>query len=72
LAVRLGATELVFLKSAPIPPGTDLAAAGRLGLIDPETLRAASGPLVVAYLNLRGPEGIASTLAGPVTGPWSG
>ena len=34
LAVRLGASELVLLKSASIPPGLDLEAASRIGLVD--------------------------------------
>ena len=57
LAVRLGARELVLLKSAPIPPGLDLEAASRLGLVDPEFPRAASGLPMVRYRNLRGEPG---------------
>jgi aspartokinase-like uncharacterized kinase len=55
LAVRLGASELVLLKSAPIPNGTGLEAASRLGLVDPEFPRAASGLPIVASLDLREP-----------------
>jgi aspartokinase-like uncharacterized kinase len=53
LASRLGASELVLLKSAPIPPGLDLKAASRLGLVDPEFPRTASGLPIVTYQNLR-------------------
>ncbi len=60
LAVRLGADELVLLKSAPIPPGIDLEAASRLGLVDPEIPRAASRVPVVTALNLRDPELVAT------------
>ena len=55
LAVRLGAAELALLKSAPAPPGLDLAGSARLGLVDPETPRAAKGLPRVTYRNLRDP-----------------
>lgn len=67
LATRLGASGLVLLKSVPAPPGADLEAATRLGLVDPEFARAAAGLPLVAYLDLRGPGGVPVVLAGPVT-----
>ncbi len=55
LAVRLEARELVLLKSATLPKGTDRRAAARLGLVDP-AFPAVSAPLRrVTYLNLRDP-----------------
>jgi aspartokinase-like uncharacterized kinase len=53
LAVRLGADELVLLKSAPVPPGADRAAAARLGLVDPAFCEAAQEVGAVVYVNLR-------------------
>jgi 5-(aminomethyl)-3-furanmethanol phosphate kinase len=64
LAVRLGARELVLLKSAPIPPGLDLEAASRLGLVDAESPRVASGLPIVACLNLRDPRAIPTIFQG--------
>jgi aspartokinase-like uncharacterized kinase len=55
LAARLGAAELVLLKSALLPPGTDLAGAARLGLVDPEFPRFAAGLERVTFINLRDP-----------------
>ena len=65
LAVRLGAAELALLKSTPAPSGLDLAGSARLGLVDPETPRAARGVPRVTYRNLRdpGPGGEAIVLA---------
>jgi len=53
LAVFLGAPELVLLKSAPIPPGTDRAEAARLGLVDPAFVAASRRLARVTYVNLR-------------------
>jgi aspartokinase-like uncharacterized kinase len=64
LAVCLGASELILLKSAPIPPGIDLEAASRLGLVDPEFPRTASGLPIVASLNLRDPGAIPTIIRG--------
>jgi len=55
VAVRLGACELVLLKSASLPPGTDRPQAVRLGLVDPVFPAAARGLGRVAYLCLREP-----------------
>jgi aspartokinase-like uncharacterized kinase len=55
VAVRLGAEELLLLKSAPLPPGIDRTGAARLGLVDP-AFTAVARPLGrVLYLNLRDP-----------------
>ncbi len=53
LAGRLGASELVLLKSAPLPPGADLLAAARLGLVDPLFPEISAGLERVLYVNLR-------------------
>ena len=66
LAVRLGARELVLLKSAPIPRGIDLQAASRLGLVDPEFPRAASRLPVVTARNLRDLGSIATVFRRPL------
>ncbi|WP_435009603.1 uridylate kinase [Tundrisphaera lichenicola] len=58
VAVRLGARELILLKSTPIPLGLDLESASRIGLIDPETPRVAAGLPAVLALNLREPAAI--------------
>ncbi len=63
VADRLGAVELVLLKSATLPPGTDRVAAARLGLVDPEFPRAAASILNVSYVNLRDPAAIPVALA---------
>jgi 5-(aminomethyl)-3-furanmethanol phosphate kinase len=55
VADRLGAGELILLKSTPLPPGCDRAEAARLGLVDPEFPRVSQGVPVVTYLNLRDP-----------------
>jgi aspartokinase-like uncharacterized kinase len=55
LAVRLQARELVLLKSAPLPKGGDRREAARLGLVDPEFVRASEEVAVVSYINLRLP-----------------
>ncbi len=62
VAVRLGAAELALLKSAPLPPGTDLASAARLGLVDPLFPVVARGLGCVTYRNLRDPSGVATLL----------
>jgi 5-(aminomethyl)-3-furanmethanol phosphate kinase len=56
VAVRVGAGELVLLKSADLPEGCNLAEAPRLGLLDPEFPRASEGVPLVTYRNLRDPE----------------
>lgn len=53
VALRLGAPELALLKSADRPEGADWIEAARLGLVDPEFARAASGLKLVTYHNLR-------------------
>jgi aspartokinase-like uncharacterized kinase len=53
VAARLGARELVLLKSTPPPPSCDRAEAARLGLVDPEFPRASEGVPVVVYTHLR-------------------
>ena len=63
VADRLGAIELVLLKSATLPAGTDRAAAARLGLVDPEFPRAAAPILYVSYVNLRDPATVPVALA---------
>jgi aspartokinase-like uncharacterized kinase len=54
VAVHLGAAELLLLKSAPLPPGTDRRAAAGLGLVDPFFPAVSRGLERVLYLNLRG------------------
>jgi aspartokinase-like uncharacterized kinase len=54
-ALRIGAGELVLLKSASLPPGTDRLGAARLGLVDPVFDSAAHGLGRVAYVCLREP-----------------
>jgi len=66
LAARLGARELALLKAAPLPEGTDLIEAARLGLVDPETPAAAAGLAVVTYRDLRDPSGAVAALGGRV------
>jgi aspartokinase-like uncharacterized kinase len=53
VAVHLGAAELVLLKSAPLPPGTDRRAAADLGLVDPLFPAVSRGLERVLYWNLR-------------------
>ena len=53
LAVRLGARELVLLKSAPLPIGADRAEAARLGLVDRAFLAASETLPLVRYVHLR-------------------
>jgi aspartokinase-like uncharacterized kinase len=55
LALRLGAGELVLLKSTHLPEGSDWSDAARLGLVDPEFPRAAEAVSVVTFINLRDP-----------------
>jgi aspartokinase-like uncharacterized kinase len=57
LAARLGASELVLLKSAAPPPGLDCAMAARLGLVDPTFPATARALARVTYRNLRHPDG---------------
>jgi aspartokinase-like uncharacterized kinase len=61
LAVRLGAGELVLLKSASLPPGRTLDGAAGLGLVDPEFPRASADLRRITYLNLRDPRGLVET-----------
>jgi 5-(aminomethyl)-3-furanmethanol phosphate kinase len=53
VAVRLGAKELVLLKSTELPEGCNRSEAARLGLVDPEFPTAAEGVPVVIFHNLR-------------------
>ncbi|HEV3162986.1 MAG TPA: uridylate kinase [Isosphaeraceae bacterium] len=53
LATHLGAAELVLLKSAPLPAGTDRAEAARLGLVDAAFPASARALDRVTYVNLR-------------------
>lgn len=53
VADRMESPELVLLKSAPLPPGTDRRVASRLGLVDPVFPEAARRLDRVLYLNLR-------------------
>jgi aspartokinase-like uncharacterized kinase len=55
VAVHLGASELALWKSAPLPPGADLDAAARLGLVDPAFPAEARRLRRVTYRNLRDP-----------------
>jgi aspartokinase-like uncharacterized kinase len=55
-AARLGADELLLLKSAPLPPGVDRREAARLGLVDRAFPAVARGLRLVTYLNLRDPD----------------
>jgi len=64
LAVRLGATELALLKSAPLPPGADRTEAARLGLVDPAFPDVARPLGLVTYCDLRGGGAIAILGAG--------
>jgi hypothetical protein len=62
LAVRLGAQELLLLKSAPLPPGADRAEAARLGLVDPAFPAVARPLRSVRYQHLRDPSASARPL----------
>jgi 5-(aminomethyl)-3-furanmethanol phosphate kinase len=53
IAVQLVADRLIFLKSAPLPVGTDRREAAQLGLVDPMLPIVARGLPRVEYLNLR-------------------
>ena len=53
LATRLGSSTLILLKSATLPPNCDRAGAARLGLVDPEFVKAAGALESVRYVNLR-------------------
>lgn len=55
LAARLGAAELVLLKSAPMPPGMRRDQAVERGLVDRAFPAAARGLARVIYRNLREP-----------------
>ncbi len=72
LAVRLGASELALLKSAPLPPGADLEAASRLGLVDPEMPRVIGCSCAVNYIHFRDPGGGPALLASRANAAWSG
>jgi aspartokinase-like uncharacterized kinase len=56
LAERLGADELVLLKSAPLPRGANRVVAAQLGLVDPQFPKISSAVGRVVYINLREPE----------------
>lgn len=62
LAEHLGASELILLKSAPIPPDADRVEAARLGLVDPAFPEVARDLRRVLYLNLRDPGATARPL----------
>jgi aspartokinase-like uncharacterized kinase len=64
IAARLHASELVLLKSAPLPPGADLSRAAELELIDPHFLTVARELPRVTYVNLRGSNVEARELVG--------
>ncbi len=64
LAVSLGTSELVLLKSAPLPPGADRAEAARRGLVDPAFVGASRGLARVSYVNLRDDPPTTSALPG--------
>ncbi len=53
IAVRLGAGELVLLKSAHLPQGCNRSDAARLGLVDPEFPGASAGIPVVTFHRIR-------------------
>jgi aspartokinase-like uncharacterized kinase len=53
VAVHLGATELVLLKSASLPPDTDRRAAADLGLVDPFFPDVSRSLRCVRHVNLR-------------------
>jgi aspartokinase-like uncharacterized kinase len=53
LAVAIGATELVLLKSTSVPPGTSQAAAAAQGFVDEYFPRAARTVPRVRWVNLR-------------------
>ncbi|WP_422925282.1 uridylate kinase [Singulisphaera sp. PoT] len=55
LADYLHASELVMLKSTPLPKGSDRHAAARLGVVDPHFCIEVGGLPRVTYLNLRDP-----------------
>lgn len=55
VAVQLAADQLILVKSAPLPVGTDRQHAARLGLVDPLFPIVARPLLRVEYLNLREP-----------------
>lgn len=63
VADRLGSSELVLVKSAPLPPGTDRQGAARLGLVDPCFPESAHRLERVVYLNLRAPVALPVVLA---------
>jgi 5-(aminomethyl)-3-furanmethanol phosphate kinase len=56
LAVRLGAGELVLLKSTDLPLGCDRADAARLGLIDSVFPTASESVPIVTFINFRDPK----------------
>jgi 5-(aminomethyl)-3-furanmethanol phosphate kinase len=62
IAERLGAGELVLLKSAPLPQGTDRAQAAQLGLVDPAFPALSRCLPRVIYVNLREPNAPAAPL----------
>jgi aspartokinase-like uncharacterized kinase len=63
VSVHLGAAELVLLKSASAPPGTDRSGAARLGLVDPLFPNVSRDLEHVVYVNLRGNAHVSLALA---------
>jgi aspartokinase-like uncharacterized kinase len=55
IAVHLGASRLILLKSRPLPRGARIEEAVRIGLVDPHFPRAASGLDAIAMVCLRDP-----------------
>jgi aspartokinase-like uncharacterized kinase len=62
VAVRLGVSRLILLKSAPLPSGCTREDAARLGLVDSEFPKASKRLPAVNYVNLRDPIGPGSSL----------
>ncbi len=57
LAILLGASELILLKSTSVPEGADRHEAARLGLVDPSFPTISRALSRVRYRNLREPSG---------------
>jgi aspartokinase-like uncharacterized kinase len=63
VSVHVGSVELVLLKSAPLPPGTNRSDAARLGLVDRLFPKVSRDLERVVYVNLRGDPGVSLALA---------
>jgi aspartokinase-like uncharacterized kinase len=63
VSVHLDAVELVLLKSAPLPPGTNRSDAARLGLVDRLFPKVSRDLERVVYVNLRGDPSVSLALA---------